>query len=176
MCVDEYIYSQPITVGGAPGRYIIECPFSGDEYEWSVLSLASESGGQAFLSDSLERSFDIPLDGSVSYGALGAAPWTKLDGLLYRIPPAGSIVPPPLWFRLPTGKNLFLYVNGGAGSIFVTVAFRFLPVRFIPGRTLTVPDTMEEQHNLLRSEKIVKRLELELQEGDLEEKGYGRLK
>lgn len=178
MCEDKYTYSQPITVGGPPGQYIADCPFSGDSYEWAVLVGNAGGGiGQAFITDDSARQIDVPYDASVSYGSIAAAPRTPLNGIPLRFNSNQCIVPNTVWFRLPNGaKSVYVYINAAAGtSIFITVVFRFLPVRVIPPRVATVPDTAEQQHNILRADKAIERLEMDIEKGDKVGAPYGKL-
>lgn len=172
LCKDEYIYSTPMTIGGneSPGIFSVDCPFSGDSYEFSVFSISSFSGtGIVYVSTSDIRSVPEP---NLNIGDLGSAPAGFLPGFYFSIPGAGTIIPSTDYLRLPVGsKRVYMCTNT---TSYVTILFRMLPVKIIPARTMTYPDVASEQANIARSERVIERLELDIEKGD-SNAAYGRL-
>lgn len=184
MCDDKYTYSQIMTIGGLGGTtgttYVLEAPFTGDEYEYQILSVATgDVAGQYLAIMSADQSITaLPFDGSATIGVTSTAPFNFLKCHPVRLGPTTTLLAAGAWVRVANGAK-YLYVRAftpSASSIYVSVQFRFLPVRMIPARQTTVPDTAEEQHNLARSEKVVERLEMDVAEGDKVFSNYGKLR
>lgn len=184
MCDDPYVYSQILTVGGLGGTtgttYVLESPFSGDEYEYAIMGISTgQPAGtyQAIVSADQEPP-SLAYDGSIAFGSKGSAPFTYLKAQSFTAGPLTSIPPSDTWVRVSNG-NKYVYVRAvtpASSAVFVAIQFRFLPVRVIPGRAVTVPPEAEEQYNIARSDKVIDRLEMDVRKGDKETVSYGILR
>lgn len=183
MCKDEYTYSQILTVGGlgtaAGTLYILESPFAGEEYEYAIMGVST--GAAAGTYQALVSCDQPPpvlmYDGSVSFGSASSAPYTFLKAQSFISSSLTSIPPSDTWVRVSNG-NKYVYVRAitpASASVFVAIQFRFLPVKVIPARAHTVPDGMEEQYNIARADKVIERLEMDIEKGDRGGVSYGRL-
>lgn len=184
MCDDKYTYSQILTVGGpggaSPGTlYVLESPFAGKEYEYAIMGVSTgqPAGTYQAVVSANQPPPALAYDGSASYGSMTSAPFLSLQAQSFIAPALTSIPPSDTWCRVPNG-NKYVYVRAitpASSSVFVAIQFRFLPVRVIPGRVTTVPDVVEQQYNIARADKVIERLEMDVQKGDKSDAPYGRL-
>lgn len=177
---DEYVYSQIMTIGGLGGTngtlYMATVPFTGDEYEYTLVSVTSGDVAGAYLGiiSSDQDIPSLPFDGSVGFGSIATAPTNFLKAQLVRIAPTQTVPPSDVWVRvINAGKYLFFRCfTPAASAMFIGVQFRFLPVKAIPGRATTVPAEAEHQHNIARSDRVIERLQMDEREGDKNDGRY----
>jgi len=179
MFQDPYTYSQVMLSGGPAGLYVIESPFSGDEYEYNVLTVTTGhvAGPYYAFVSAMQPPPALAYDGSVAFGSQASAPLTFLPAQAYAAAADTTIPGSDNWVRVPNG-NKYVYIRAvtpASSSAFVSIQFRFLPVRVIPGRSVTVPDVAEQQYNEARADKVIERLEMDIEKGDKGAVPYGRL-
>ena len=153
MDYNDYLYSEPITVGGPAGNYTAQPRLNGAYYEYRVLNLAyGTNGGSAIIGTQKSTYRAIDTTGGTTYNDD-----TAINGSVYVGGAMSSVIGNAEWFEMPRDKALNIGINVSAGgAIYVTLQFRVRPITIIPGKAVQAPSPDDgHQLNIARSEKII---------------------
>lgn len=116
-------YSEPIAIGGPPGQYTCQSPFTGD-CEWKV-DIASAGGAvsQIVVSSSFKNNLGV-LDytgaSSVSYTGRSG-----FDGLVMNISASTTSSINSEWYNVRNSENLiYVIIAAASGAAFANIIFR----------------------------------------------------
>lgn len=153
----------PITVGGVPGDYIVECPVKSARWaEYSILAISSSDvtgahacaiSGRSTISDS---TFDYD---DQSYNGADGTGDSSVPGVIpIRIAATQTIFPITRWFRITSSeKRVYIHIytaNPVDSAMYITVQFRTRVHEIIPGPSKTVHPDHAHQMNIERADNI----------------------
>jgi hypothetical protein len=162
---DGYLYFPPITIGGATGNYVTQCPLVGcEEAEYEILSYSTTDTGSPMLLISGDQKFSqLVYDGSQQIGLLNGT-----DNGAQNVPAiaaawSGASIPtPPVseFFPITDSQNrIFVRVDcAGGKSLYVSLRYRIRPIRTVVAEVATVHHDREREHNLARAERAHEQL------------------
>jgi len=163
-------YSQPYTVGGPTGQYILQSPAPNAELvEWAVIAVANGPAvGSVVVSSAMETApipqpgtgaGGIAFDGTISYQSdvRGGGP---IPGVVYHLVASDTKTPPVQFFHL-LGQNISVAVGatGTSSSILVTIQFRWLSIPLsvlnaISADPISLDGEHENQINKAREQRV----------------------
>ncbi len=153
----EFEYTQPLTIGGPSGDYILDCPIRSCKFaEYSVMSISSNANATIVLSgtskpNALDYTGATTLNDDAVIAALAINTTTT----------APTYSAPDTYFRIINSqKRLFARIDVAVGNaVFLTVRFRIMPISIIPGPAPTAHPDEGHLVNAARAEMTNKRLE-----------------
>lgn len=120
---DEWETSEPILIGGPPGKYRCDSPFLGD-CEWRCdLASAGASTAQIFVGFTDKETSGLP-----DYTGASGVSYTGrsgLEGLSILVPANNTLPILSSWYYLPGAQNkLSIIISAGANAAFINLVFR----------------------------------------------------
>ncbi len=150
MCSDEYEISDPLTMGGATGQYVVPSPYH-TECEWSVISVTGlgtlATPASFALGSKNPKQPALSTTGADTFGSVATSSPDNNNALPSYVGAVSSAAPfvtfgGDNYMPLPSPSYVYLTTTTPATSeVLVTIQFRRKLDRIIPEKPRTKPHT-----------------------------------